>query len=472
MAPLTRTGSERFREYSSSLDTDRLMVRHEVIASIAYVRSLSSSKVISKKEEKDLISGLKMVYGQVDCSKKELDPMLEDVHMNVEAMLTDILGDVAKKVHTGRSRNEQIAVDERLYLREKVARIMDESIGLENVLLSIAKKHADTIMPGFTHTQPAQPITLGFWALSHAFRLSRDFERFAQAYDRMNRSPLGAGAFAGSTIPHDRELVASLLGFDAPTENALDTVSDKDYLADICYGCALASVHISTLCEDLIMFASPYYGFAKLGKGSTTGSSMMPQKRNPDAFELVRGSAGGAIASLMNLLTILKSLPSGYNRDLQNDRGVAFVTIERFVTSIRVLSDALDEVEFDKEKMEEALDQGFMNATDLADYLVKKGVPFRDAYRRVSELVEICRHKKMILSRMDLLRFFPAADADIYRYISFEQCVERRSIDCGTSPCSVKKQIEKLAGYIDSQERTLEKVKRDISTAEGLLRDR
>jgi argininosuccinate lyase len=315
-------------------------------------------------------------------------------------------------------------------------------------------------------------MTLGFWALSHAFRLSRDFERFAQAYDRMNRSPLGSGAFAGSTISHDRELIASLLGFDAPTENALDTVSDKDYLADICYACTLMSVHLSTLCEDVIMFASPYYNFASLGKGSTTGSSMMPQKLNPDAFELVRGNTGGAIASLMNLLTILKSLPSGYNRDLQNDRGIAFAVIDRFIASTRVLSDALDEVEFDREGMRDALEQGFMNATDLADYLVKKGVPFRDAYRRVSELVDICRRKKTILSRMDLLRFFPAADSDIYRYISFEQCVERRSIEGGTSPGSVRRQAEKLTGYIDSQEKALANVKKDLSIAESLLRDR
>jgi argininosuccinate lyase len=471
-APLTRTGSERFREYSSSLDTDRSMLRHEVIASIAYVRSLAASKIVTGDEEEKLISGLRDLLKRVESGKEVLDPMLEDVHMNVEVLLTELVGDAAKKVHTGRSRNEQIAVDERLYLRERVAECMDGIVALEYVLLGIAGKESGTLMPGFTHMQAAQPITLGFWAVSHASRLSRDFDRFVQAYDRMNSSPLGAGAFAGSTVPHDRGLMASLLGFDSCVMNALDAVMDRDYLADICYACALTSIHLSNLCEDVILFASPGYRFVRLGKATTTGSSMMPQKQNPDAFELARGETGGAVASLIGLLTVLKSLPSGYNRDMQNDRTVSFGSIARFVSSLRVLSDALDEVEFDKERMRDLLKQGYMNATDLADYLVKKGMPFRDAYKRVAALVEICRRKKMSLSRVDLLRHFPQVDADVYRYISFEECVKRRSVDCGTAPGPVAAQAKALQAQVDSQEKALDKVRKDIATSECLLRGR
>ena len=448
------------------------MLKHEVIASIAYVRSLAASKIVTGDEEEKLIAGLKNLLKQVESDRASLDPMLEDVHMNVEVLLTQLVGDVAKKVHTGRSRNEQIAVDERLYLREKVADCMDGIIGLEYVLLGIAKKEADTIMPGFTHMQAAQPITLGFWAMSHAFKLSRDFDRFTCAFEGLNRSPLGAGAFAGSTVQHDRELMASLLGFDTTTENALDSVMDRDYLADACYACALSSVHLSTLCEDIILFASPGYRFVRLGKSTTTGSSMMPQKQNPDAFELARGNAGGAIASVMSVLTVMKSLPSGYNRDMQNDRIIAFGSISRFVGSLRVLSDALDEVECDRERMRESLEQGYMNATDLVDYIVRMGTPFRDAYKRVAELVEICRRKKMTLTRIDLLKHFPAAEADIYRYISFDECVKRRKVDCGTSPDSVRSQIERFESRIEGQDKSLAKVRKDISTSESLLRVR
>jgi argininosuccinate lyase len=288
----------------------------------------------------------------------------------------------------------------------------------------------------------------------------------------MNSSPLGAGAFAGSTVRHDRGLMASLLGFDSCVMNALDAVMDRDYLADICYACALSSIHLSNLCEDVILFASPGYRFVRLGKATTTGSSMMPQKQNPDAFELARGETGGTIASLVSILTVLKSLPSGYNRDMQNDRTVSFGSIAKFAASLSVLSDALDEIEFDRARMHDLLEQGYMNATDLADYLVKKGMPFRDAYKRVATLVEICRRKKMVLSRVDLLRHFPQVDSDVYRYISFEECVKRRSVDCGTAPGPVIAQAKVLKAQVESQEKALDKVRKDIATSESLLRGR
>jgi len=393
----------------------------------------------------------------------------------VEQALTEELGDLGRKVHTGRSRNEQIAVDERIFLRGEVARLLQGTIALQRALLAHARAGAAWIMPGFTHLQHAQPITLGFWALSHVARFERDARRLLGTIPEIEVSPLGAGALAGTGYPLDRDLESSLLGFSHPHSNALDAVSDRDHLVHLLSACALLATHLSQLSEDFVLFASPALGYVSLGRSTSTGSSMMPQKRNPDAFELARGGAGRVTGALVAVLTTLKGLPTGYNRDLQHDRALSFDTIDWLSRALEVVAEAVAGARFDRARLRTAADIGHTNATDLADFLVREGVPFRTAYLRAAEAVAEARKRGVSLERLELgklLRLTGAKAAAAARHIRLEEVVARRAVKGGTSAASVRSQIEEFSRRLGAQERALDEVDGRIATCDRLLKGR
>jgi argininosuccinate lyase len=439
---------------------------------VAHVTALERARVLARGEASALRDALRGIARRAQRGRFRLDPALEDVHLNVEQALTDELGDLGRKVHTGRSRNEQIAVDERIFLREEVARLARGAMRLERALLVHARRGATWLMPGYTHMQHAQPITLGFWALSHVGRIGRDVARLLACVPDIEVSPLGAGALAGTGYPLDRGLEAGLLGFRGPHANALDAVSDRDHLVHLLAACALLATHLSQLSEDFILFASPALGYVTLGRSTSTGSSMMPQKRNPDAFELARGGAGRVTGALVALLTTLKGLPTGYNRDLQHDRSGAFDAIDWLARAVTVVEEAVGGAAFDRARLRAAADIGHMNATDLADFLVREGVPFRTAYLRAAEAVEVARRRGVTLEALDLakvVRLSKACAAAAAKHIRLERVVERRSVEGGTAPASVAKQLTEAENALRARELALSDLERRIRLAERLL---
>jgi argininosuccinate lyase len=467
--------SDEFLEFASSTAEDEALLRSELVASIAHVTALERARVIERKEASALRDALRDIARKADAGQFELDPSLEDVHMNVEASLTEALGDLGRKVHTGRSRNEQIAVDERLFLRGEVARLVGGAIAIQEALLAHARAGATWIMPGFTHLQHAQPITLGFWALSHVSRFERDSRRLLAVVPEIEVSPLGSGALSGTGYPLDRDLEAELLGFRHPHPNALDAVSDRDHLVHLLSACALFATHLSQLSEDFILFATPALGFVSLGRSTSTGSSMMPQKRNPDAFELARGGAGRVTGALVALLTTLKGLPTGYNRDLQHDRTLAFDAVDWLARAARVVAIAVREARFDRSRLRGAADEGHMNATDLADFLVGEGVPFRTAYLRAAEAVRVARRRGVPVDRLDLARLLLLSQErakEAARHLRLEEVVARRSVRGGTSASSVAKQIEEFEKGLSGQKRSLSDLERRIERGDKLLQGR
>jgi len=450
-------------------------LRAELIASVAHVSALERARILSRPEASSLRDALRGIARRAERGQFVLDPSLEDVHMNVEHALTESLGDLGRKVHTGRSRNEQIAVDERIFLRGEVARLVRGTIVLQRALLAHARAGASWLMPGFTHLQHAQPITLGFWALSHVARLERDARRLLLTVPEIEVSPLGAGALAGTGYPLDRDLESSLLGFSHPHPNALDAVSDRDHLVHLLSACALLATHLSQLSEDFVLFASPALGYVSLGRSTSTGSSMMPQKRNPDAFELARGGAGRVTGALVAVLTTLKGLPTGYNRDLQHDRAVSFDAIDWLSRALDVVAEAVAGARFDRARIRAAADMGHMNATDLADFLVREGVPFRTAYLRAAEAVAEARKRNVSLERLDLARVLrlPGAKASAAaRHIRLESVVARRAVKGGTSAASVGRQIDEFTRRLTDLERGLADVSRRVAIADRLLSGR
>lgn len=429
--------AEETLAFTSSLAVDRRLARYDILGSLAHARMLARQGIISPEDGERIAEGLRTLLRQVEDGTLAVDPRLEDIHSNIEFLLTSMVKDAGARLHTGRSRNDQVATDVRMWLRDALLDTMEAVRGLEHALMERAADEVETILPGLTHVQHAQPITLGHHLMAHFYRLQRDADRFADCYRRTNLSPLGSAALAGTTYNIDRLYTAELLGFEAPCANSLDGVSDRDFVAEYLFAAALCAVHLSSLCEELVYWSSPEFGFAEMADAYSTGSSIMPQKKNPDVAELTRGRTGATIGDLMNVLTTLKSLPLSYNRDLQEDKAPLFAAHDRTVACLRLAAAMVATISFDRERMLAATKDGFLNATDLADYLVVKGLPFRQAHEAVGAAVRYCIEKGKRLEELsleELREFSPLVEQDVFAVLPIERCVRRRVSVGGTSP--------------------------------------
>lgn len=427
--------------FTASVDFDQRMYKQDIQGSIAHATMLEKSGVLSSDELKQIIDGLNEVAAEIEAGTFEWSVALEDVHMNIEAALTAKIGITGKKLHTGRSRNDQVATDIRLFLRDSIDVIAAELTRLQEGLLLIAEREADTIMPGFTHLQTAQPVTFGHHLLAWFEMLQRDYGRLMDCRERMNQSPLGAAALAGTTYPIQRELTAQLLGFNKPTENSLDSVSDRDFGIEFCAFASILMTHLSRASEELVLWTSAQFNFIDLPDRFCTGSSIMPQKKNPDVPELVRGKTGRVNGHLICLLTLMKSQPLAYNKDNQEDKEPLFDTVDTVRDSLRAFADMIPAITSKKDSMLEAAKRGFSTATDLADYLVVKGMPFRDAHEVVGKSVAYGLETGKDLSEMsleELQQFSDTITADVFDVLTLEGSVAARNHIGGTAPDQVR----------------------------------
>ncbi len=432
---------ERFTE---SVSFDHRLAKHDIRGSIAHATMLAEVGVLSREDRDAIVAGLEGILADIEAGAFEWRTSLEDVHMNVESVLTERIGDAGKRLHTGRSRNDQVATGVRLFVREALDDIAGAIRALQGVILSIAEHEADTVLPGFTHLQPAQPITFGHHMLAWFEMLERDAERFAQCRHRVNRMPLGAAALAGTPYPIDRAVTARLLGFEALCENSLDAVSDRDFAIEFVSDCALTMMHLSRMSEELVLWVSAPFAFVELGDAYCTGSSIMPQKKNPDVPELVRGKSARVIGHLNALLVLMKGQPLAYNRDNQEDKEPLFDTVDTVTDCLRVFAGMLGTLECRRERMREAARLGYMTATDLADYLVRKAVPFRDAHEAVGRAVRSAMETGRDLSEMtldELRAFSPAIESDVFGVLTLEGSVAARNHPGGTAPAQVRAAI-------------------------------
>ena len=432
--------------FTASVAFDRRLYRHDIAGSIAHARMLAHVGVLSGEECESIVKGLKDIEAEIDAGRFEWKAALEDVHMNIEARLIERIGDAGKKLHTGRSRNDQVATDLRLYLRDGIDEVNAAVRRLQEALLDVAEREADTVMPGFTHLQVAQPITFGHHLLAWFEMLARDRERFTDARRRVNIMPLGAAALAGTSYPIDRLHTAKALGFDAPAENSLDAVSDRDFAIEFVAAAALLMTHLSRFSEELILWSSSQFGFIELSDAFCTGSSIMPQKKNPDVPELVRGKAGRALGNLVALLTLMKGQPLAYNKDNQEDKEPLFDSLDTVLGSLKVFADMIPAMAVKRDTMRRAAQCGFATATDLADYLVRKGVAFRDAHEIVGRAVRRGIETGQDLSEMKietLQAFSPVIGVDVYALLTLEGSVAARNHLGGTAPAQVRAAIKR-----------------------------
>ncbi|EON91145.1 argininosuccinate lyase [Marinobacter lipolyticus SM19] len=427
--------------FTASVGFDQRLYHHDITGSIAHATMLAEVGVLTVDERDSIIEGLKDVKADIEAGTFEWSVSLEDVHMNIEARLTDKIGITGKKLHTGRSRNDQVATDIRLYLRDEIDVIAEELARLKTGLLDLAEREADTIMPGFTHLQTAQPVTFGHHLLAWYEMLVRDGERLQDCRKRVNVMPLGAAALAGTTYPIDRAMTARLLGFDRPTENSLDSVSDRDFAIEFCSFAALLMTHLSRFSEELVLWTSAQFDFIDLPDRFCTGSSIMPQKKNPDVPELVRGKTGRVNGHLISLLTLMKSQPLAYNKDNQEDKEPLFDTVDTIKGCLKAYADMIPAIQAKADNMRVAAKRGFSTATDLADYLVKKGVAFRDAHEIVGKAVAFGVAENRDLSEMtldELARFSDVIGEDVFDVLTLEGSVQARDHLGGTAPDQVR----------------------------------
>jgi argininosuccinate lyase len=430
--------------FTASVEFDQRLYRYDIQGSIAHATMLARAGILSTTERDSIIAGLERIREQIESGEFDWSVELEDVHMNVEARLTSAIGDAGKKLHTGRSRNDQVATDVRLYLRDEIEIIRGEILRLQHALLDKAEQEAETILPGFTHLQTAQPVTFGHHLMAWFEMLERDRERLADCNKRVNIMPLGSAALAGTTYPIDRHYTAQLLGFERPSENSLDAVSDRDFAIEFSAAAALIMMHLSRMSEELIIWSSAQFNFINLSDSFCTGSSIMPQKKNPDVPELVRGKTGRIFGHLMGLLTLMKGQPLAYNKDNQEDKEPLFDTVDNLKGSLKVFADMIPAITCKPESMREAALKGFATATDLADYLVRKGTPFRDAHEVVGKAVALGVGKGCDLAELSLeeLRgFSERIDADVYSVLTLEGSVAARDHIGGTAPAQVRAAI-------------------------------
>ncbi len=431
--------------FNASINVDARMYAEDIAGSRAHAHMLCEQGIISREDLNDILRGLDDVLGEIESGEFEFTVALEDVHMNIESRLTDKIGDAGKRLHTARSRNDQVATDTRLYLRRRTDELLIRIRHLQSVLVKLADEHAGTIMPGFTHLQTAQPVTLGHHLLAYVEMLDRDAGRFFDARKRLNRSPLGSAALAGTTFPINREMTAEALGFDGPTANSLDAVSDRDFIIELLAAASICAVHLSRFSEELILWMSAQFKFVELPDAFCTGSSIMPQKKNPDMPELVRGKTGRIIGGLMAMLTTVKGLPLAYNKDMQEDKTAVFDALDQLEASLRVFGDMMPGMQVNKDAMYRAASSGFATATDLADTLVRHGVPFREAHEIVGKSVAHCIKADIELHKMDQAACSAIDEhltADMVQALSVEACVAAREHIGGTAPSQVKAQVK------------------------------
>ena len=426
----TKETDQLVYNFNASISFDQKFYKQDIRGSIAHVTMLASVGVLTEEERDQIIDGLKGISKDIQTGAVEITSEYEDIHSFVEANLIDRIGDVGKKLHTGRSRNDQVALDMKLYTRDEIVDIKYLLKELMETLHRIMKEHIDTFMPGFTHLQKAQPVTLAHHVGAYMEMFKRDYSRLTDIYDRMNYCPLGAGALAGTTYPLDREQTASLLNFYGPTLNSMDSVSDRDYVIELLSALSTIMMHLSRFSEEVIIWNSNEYKFVSIDDGFSTGSSIMPQKKNPDIAELVRGKTGRVYGALTSILTTMKGIPLAYNKDMQEDKELTFDAIDTVKGCISLFNGMMKTMTFNKPQMEDSAKHGFTNATDAADYLVNHGVPFRDAHGIVGQLVLLCIDKQISLDDLSLEEYkkiSPVFEEDIYEAISMKTCVEKRN---------------------------------------------
>jgi argininosuccinate lyase len=435
--------------FTASIHFDRRLYRQDIEGSIAHARMLASQKIITKKEEKSILAGLKTIGKDIEAGRFVFNPDDEDIHMAIEKSLISRIGKAGGKLHTGRSRNDQVSLDVRLYLRDEIRRILELLSIFKKSLTDLAKKEIKTIMPGYTHLQKAQPVLLSHHLLAYWEMIDRDEARLLDCQKRVNILPLGAAALAGTNLPIDRKQVADLLNFPAISENSMDTVSDRDFIAEFIFATCLIMMHLSRFCEDLILWSSSEFGFVEISDSFTTGSSIMPQKKNPDVAELVRGKTGRVYGHLVSLLTVLKGLPMTYNRDLQEDKEPLFDTVDTVKGCVKTLASMIRHLQFNRLRMREEAAKGFSTATDLAEYLVMKGVPFRESHGIVGRLVAYSiRSGKALhdLTLSEYRKFYQGFDEDIFACLKIENAVNAKNSLGGTAEKNVRKRLAEIEG--------------------------
>lgn len=439
------TVEEWVEQFGASISFDHQLAKFDLIGSLAHVQMLGQTGILSLEEAEQIQGGLKALLRDLEAGELHFDIANEDIHMNMEVLLTEKIGPLAGKLHTARSRNDQVATDMHLYLKEQLGHVLDKLANLNSVLLDLAEKHVETIMPGYTHLQHAQPISFAHHLMAYYNMFQRDSERFAFNLKHTDLSPLGAAALAGTTFPINRQLSSDLLGFQQPYTNSLDAVSDRDFILEFLSNASILMMHMSRFCEEIINWCSFEYQYISLSDSFSTGSSIMPQKKNPDMAELIRGKTGRVYGHLLGLLTVMKSLPLAYNKDLQEDKESMFDTVETILNSLDVLAGMLSSMQVNKAKMQQTTENDFSNATELADYLAEKGLPFREAHEIVGKLVlDSIKHGKNIQDwdLEELQAYHPLIEEDVYIYLHPETAVQRRNFLGGTGFEQVKYQIE------------------------------
>ncbi len=447
--------------FTESISFDRALYRYDIQGSIAHAKMLGKQGIIPKRDADAIVSGLKDIAREIEAGTFTFREDLEDIHMNIESALIERVGDVGKRLHTARSRNDQVALDLRLYLRDEIERITSLIRNLQRRLVSAAKKHLTVIMPGYTHLQRAQPVLLSHHLLAYAEMLERDVRRMRSVSASVNQLPLGSCALAGTSLPIDREYVARLLRFDRVSRNSMDATSDRDFAIEFLSASALLIMHLSRLAEELILWSTEEFAFIELPEAYTTGSSIMPQKKNPDVAELIRGKTGRVYGHVMSLLTVMKGLPLTYNRDLQEDKPPVFDTVDTIAACLAVLIDMFPGIVFRAERMRSTARDGYATATDVAEYLVRKGVPFREAHEITGKIVLFCHTRNKRLDELllsELQSFSPQIAPDIFTVIEPEESVRHKKSLGGTSPTEVKKQIERFEKKLASKPRRVRKV--------------
>lgn len=441
----TKPTNQLVEEYTASISFDQKMWRQDIVGSLAHVAMLGKCGILPMEEVRQIIAGLKKVKEKIERGQAEFLVAHEDVHMNIEKMLIEEIGPVGGKLHTGRSRNDQVALDMHLYLREKLMEIIQLAMYLQEALLEQAGQHLDTVMPGYTHLQRAQPVLFGYHLMAYVSMLQRDIERMTETWKRVNVMPLGAGALAGTTFPIDRTFVAELLQFDGIYQNSMDAVSDRDFIVEFLADASLVMTHLSRLCEELVIWSSQEFSFVELDDAFCTGSSIMPQKKNPDVAELVRGKTGRVYGNLFGLLTVLKGLPLAYNKDMQEDKEGMFDTVATIHGALALLTPMIKTMQVKADRMRQAVTNDFSNATDLADYLVRKDMPFRQAHEVVGRTVLYCIEQQKYLLDLTLEEFqsfSEAIGADVYEALAVETVVNARNVLGGTARNQVEVQID------------------------------
>jgi argininosuccinate lyase len=438
--------SELVQRYTASVGFDQRLWRADMAGSLAHARMLAAQGIIGAQDLADIERGMAQITAEIESGAFEWKLNLEDVHLNIEARLTQLVGDAGKRLHTGRSRNDQVATDVRLWLRGEIDQLAPLLVQMQKSLVEVAGAHTETVMPGYTHLQVAQPVSFAHHLLAYVEMFARDAERLADVRKRVNRLPLGAAALAGTSYPLDREAVAHALGFDGICHNSLDAVSDRDFALEFAAFASICMVHVSRLAEELVLWMSQNYGFIDLADRYCTGSSIMPQKRNPDVAELARGKSGRVIGHLMALLTLMKGQPLTYNKDNQEDKEPLFDTVDTLRDTLRIMAEMVGGIEVKADAMERAALKGYATATDLADYLVKKGLPFRDAHETVAHAVKVALDQGVDLAQLPLAtlqRFNASIGPDVFEVLSLRGSLNARNIAGGTAPAQVRTQIER-----------------------------